>query len=106
MKLLLYFSFYIIFLYCNDINNINDINIVISAIGGPDIDGDREDITWIQRNLTKKIYIYHSTKNIQKNLYQRNKYIKLNYLGNINNNNNDCLSYLKYIYTHYNSLPR
>jgi hypothetical protein len=78
--------------------------VVISAIGGPDIDGEREDISWIPRNLTKRVHIYHHTQGISKSLYQRTKKTKLHFLGNVEGN--DCLAYLKYIVSNYEDLPR
>jgi hypothetical protein len=81
-----------------------DISIVISAIGGPNVDGEREDLSWIPRNLTKQVHIYHSTKAITKHLYQRTKKTKLHFLGNVDGN--DCLAYLKFIISNYEDLPR
>jgi hypothetical protein len=81
-----------------------DISLVIFAIGGPNVDGEREDLSWIPRNLTKQVHIYHSTKGITKNLYQRTKKTKLHFLGDVAGN--DCLAYLKFIISNYKDLPR
>jgi hypothetical protein len=82
----------------------DDVTVVISAIGGPDVDGEREDLSWIPRNLTKKVHIYHYTREISKSLYQRTKKTKLHFLGNTAGN--DCLAYLKYIVSNYDDLPK
>lgn len=82
----------------------DDVAVVISALGGPDLDGEREDLSWIPRNLTKRVHIYHFTREISKPLYQRTKRTKLHFVGNTAGS--DCLSYLKFIIAHYDDLPK
>jgi hypothetical protein len=79
-----------------------DVSVIIAALGGENEDGDREDPTWIPRNFTGQIFLYHYHKNVQKKLYHRARNTK--FIQILTGNRKPCLTYLRHITNNYDSL--
>jgi hypothetical protein len=73
--------------------SIPTIDVVVASLGGPNIDGDPEDLTWIPQNLLKPLYLYDRTNTASPFYIDTMK-------------GNECLTYMKYILDHYDKLPR
>jgi hypothetical protein len=69
------------------------VDVVVASLGGPNIDGDPEDLTWIPPNLLKPLYLYDRTNNASPFYINTTK-------------GNECLTYMRYILDHYDHLPR
>jgi len=76
------------------------ISLVVASLGGPNIDGDPEDLSWIPDASPSEVF-HQNFKNIS--IYQRLHASEDNYIDTINGN--ECLTYVQYIIEHYDSLP-
>lgn len=74
-------------------NELNLIDVVVASLGGPNIDGDLEDLSWIPSELDKTLYLYDRTN--ENSPYYINT-----------TRGNECLTYMRYILDHYDNLPR
>jgi hypothetical protein len=71
----------------------SSIHVVVASLGGPNLDGDPEDLTWIPENLSKPLFLYDRTNSDSPYYIDTNK-------------GNECLTYMKHIIDHYDHLPR
>ena len=71
-----------------------NVAVVVATLGGRDLDGEPEDLSWLGRGVKKVKRVY---------TYQRSHPKKKYYIAT--KNGNECLTYFTYIKDNYKSLP-